>query len=59
MEKYINQRTYFIPLKKKELNFNSNDTNISYEFDFLVKNIDNDIEHINTLNKGDSEKDRY
>ena len=59
MEKYINQRTYLIPLKKKELNFNSNDTNISYEFDFLVKNIDNDIEHINTLNKGDSEKDRY
>ena len=33
--------------------------NITYEFKFLETNIDNDKEHINNLNIGDSEKDRF
>ena len=64
MENYIIQCTHLIYLKKGSLNIYgniniSNDINISSEFKFLVKYIDNDMDHINTLNKGDSRKDRY
>ena len=57
MINFINQFIQYIPLKKGSFNFNGN--NISNEFSFFEQYIDNDIDHFYSLNKGDSEKDRY